>query len=412
VTGPASIGVDAVNVHKGDALAGRLVRTARGAEFTYGPDYVAAHAGQPQAGVSFRMPVRPEAFAVQGDSLHPFFAGLLPEGRRLDVLVTKAKTSRDDLFTLLVEAGRETIGDVWISGDEEQAGAPEPMLDLGDLKSCSFEELLSGRGLLDNAASIPGVQPKVSATRLSLPVGKRENGLQFILKLAPPTFPRLVQNEHFFMGMARLAGLKVPTTVVVEDRDGVRALLVARFDRRQDRVSKDSEGAPAVERLHCEDACQLLDRYPADKYRITAEELSQALEVCSAPMVERLRLIELLVYSYLIGNGDLHAKNVSVLTEGGRVRLSPAYDLLSTHPYGDDTQALEMNGKKAGLRRAHFISFAGECGVARRAVERSIDRIRGVVENGEAVLEEIGFGERVETKLRRVIRRRVAELGT
>lgn len=407
----ASIEVDAVSVHKGDALAGRLIRTASGAEFIYSPDYVAAHAGQPQAGVSFRMPPRAEAYAVQGDSLHPFFAGLLPEGRRLDVLVTRAKTSRDDLFTLLVEAGRETVGDVWIAGDGEEPEAKDSMLDLAELKRCSFEELLSGRGLLDSAASIPGVQPKVSASRLSLPVGRRGNALQYILKLAPPTYPRLVENEHFFMGLAKLAGLKVPTTSVVEDRDEQRALLVARFDRSLGGPRKGTESAHWVDRLHCEDACQLLGRYPADKYRVTAEDLSQALGVCSAPVVERLRLIELLVYSYLIGNGDLHAKNVSVLTEGGRVRLSPAYDLLSTFPYGDDRQALEMGGKQAGLRRAHFMAFADACGVQQRAVERSIDRIRGAVEHGETVLQEVGFEARVEAKLRRVIRRRVTELG-
>src|SRR5580658_1296270 len=73
---------------------------------------------------------------------------------------------------------------------------------------------------------------------------------------------------------------------------------------------------------------------------------SRALQCCRAPGVAALELYRLLVFAYLSGNGDLHAKNLAILhDERGEWRVTPAYDLPSSAVYSDRTMALPIGGK-------------------------------------------------------------------
>src|SRR5205823_4030239 len=96
-----------------------------------------------------------------------------------------------------------------------------------------------------------------------------------------------------------------------------------------------------------EDACQVLGRYPADKYQVTTAEVIDGLaRVTGAPVVAARDLVQQFAFAYLTANGDAHAKNFSVLQRlDGEWRVSPAYDLPSTQPYGDHTMALPLEGK-------------------------------------------------------------------
>src|SRR5207244_466358 len=123
-----------------------------------------------------------------------------------------------------------------------------------------FQRSVGTAGDWTESAALPGVQVKVSTEMISFPVAGPA-GDRWILKLNPPEYPRLVENEAFFLGMARACGLEVPAFHLARDRLGRSGLLVKRFDRaRRDDL---------VARLAQEDACQLLNRYPADKYRLT-----------------------------------------------------------------------------------------------------------------------------------------------
>jgi serine/threonine-protein kinase HipA len=77
----------------------------------------------------------------------------------------------------------------------------------------------------------------------------------------------------------------------------------------------------------------------------------------------------------LIANGDMHAKNVSVRTLDGRTMLTPAYDLLSTLPYGDGKLALQLEGRDERLSRRHFTSFGERVGLRTAAVTQMLDRL-------------------------------------
>lgn len=378
------------DVYCGAELAGRLSRTKHGAVFEYDRTFL-----EHERSIAFRLPWQQRRFETFGVNVHPFFAGLLPEGLRLQALVRRVKTSRDDLLSLLVAAGADCIGDVSVVPTGERPHDASPTVDLARTSEISFAEVLK-KSLGSTAdATIPGVQAKVSAAMISLPV--RAAGAS-ILKLNHPDTPLLVENELFFMTAARACGLRPAEVRLIRDRDRQSGLLVTRFDRREGK------------KLHQEDACQLLDLYPADKYRLSVREVMQALEVCSAPRVERLKLLRLVAFSYLIGNGDLHGKNVSVRTIDGRTELTPAYDLLSSLPYGDTHMAMKLDGKDANLGRSTFAAAGERFDIPSRATEAMVDELLAQIEPFHARLPEIGFDAKRTRALEKALRKRASDL--
>jgi serine/threonine-protein kinase HipA len=352
-------------------------------------------------------------------NLPPWFAGLLPEGLRMRALVRGLKTSEDDLFSMLAAVGGDTAGAVAVARPGTEPAVSEPVADVDALQTLRFTELLEASLRFDPATglgerqALAGIQPKVSAGKVSFPVRARRARARgvapCILKLEPEEYPRLVANEHFFMTVARDVGLDVPAVRLLQDADGRPGLLVDRFDR-----GWSSDGR--LVKFAQEDACQLLDRYPADKYRVSLREIGQALELCTAPAPERLRLLQLLAFGYLIGNGDLHAKNISVRTAKGLVRLAPGYDLLSTLPYGDDTMALPIEGRDKRWKRTDLVAFGTRIGVRAPATERMLTTLIGrlrrrLADDAKPGLVSIGLGEKRTRHLERVITERCAALG-
>jgi serine/threonine-protein kinase HipA len=384
------------DVYRRQERAGILRRTRAGSIFEYDDTFLSKV--QPGGrGIGFNLPYSTKRIETRGVNLHTFFAGLLPEGIRLRALVRRVKTSEDDLMSLLVAAGADCVGDVSVVPSGEKPEDATPAIDWRHADRASFAEVLIESLKSPREATIPGVQEKVSASLISLPV-RAGRGTAHILKLNPKDKPKLVENEHFMMNMAKACGLVVATTRLLRDREGQTGLLVERFDR------------VGGKKLHQEDACQLLDRYPADKYLLSSADLMRALDVCTAPIVERAKLLRLIALSYWIANGDLHGKNVSVRVFDGRVELTPAYDLLTTLPYGDTHMALKLDARDDNLRRGDFVRFGERFGVRPGATEAILDSL---VELGTPYLErldEIGFEPKRTRHLERTMRKRLADL--
>ncbi len=337
--------VSEADVYRDGEHVGLIQRTPGGSVFRYAEAFHRMHAGR-VGGLALHLPYGPREIEARGYNLHPYFAGLLPEGMRLKALVRRAKTSEDDMLTLLVAAGTDTIGDLAVAARGTPPSSRAAEIEPTSSDQVRFAELWSrvihGPG---DQTPIPGVQEKVSPAMISFPVAAHSTRAAYILKLEPADKPRLVENELFFMREARAAGVPAARTWLVRDRDGAPGLLVERFDRRWD---------PTLRRLaalHVEDGCQLLDRYPADKYAVTYRQLAEALECTAAPVASRAALVHLIAFSYVICNGDLHAKNVSVVNSPVGWVLAPAYDLLATLPYGDRSMALSFEGRDKNLRR-------------------------------------------------------------
>ena len=99
------------DVWRGVERVGTITRTKAGSVFEY-DDAFLLRRPPAEEGIAFRLPYALERFETAGVNLHPFFAGLLPEGLRLRAVVRLVKTSEDDLLSLLVATGADTIGDV------------------------------------------------------------------------------------------------------------------------------------------------------------------------------------------------------------------------------------------------------------------------------------------------------------
>lgn len=387
-----------------DKLAGQLFRDAEGATFLYDEAY---RTNPGSTAVAFTLPKTEARHRVDGVGVHPFFANLLPEGWVLEAVAHRIKTSRDDLLSLLIALGRDTIGDVWLDWEREPPPASEGKE--WDLRQSSFDDILTTQyddpRRPPEPVSLPGVQEKVSASRITI-VDLRAKGQPAILKLNrnERRYPNLVGNESFFMGLAARCGLKTPRTKVVRDCEGTAALWVERFDR----LVEDGK----VRRLHLEDFCQLTGRYPKDKYNVSARDVAELLpQVCSAPKVELLNFLRLYAFSWLIGNGDLHGKNLSVLTRPDGLRtLSPVYDMVSTLPYKDRTMAFPMDGRDANFRTWHFVEFGERHGLPGPVVQTMLAKLIAKVAAGLPLLPSAGFDERTETFIRSTIETRLAEM--
>jgi serine/threonine-protein kinase HipA len=164
--------------------------------------------------------------------------------------------------------------------------------------------------------------------------------------------------------------LRIPLSRVrlIRDVAGRPGLLVERFDR----LPGPGNGTGGVRRLAVEDGAQVLKLYPADKYNVGYGQVCHALAAyCSAPLPALRNLAIQAAYAWLTGNGDLHAKNVSMVQQPlGEWTIAPVYDIPSTVVYGDKTLALTMNGKRTGISRRQFLGWASELGLAERAAAR------------------------------------------
>ena len=222
--------------------------------------------------------------------------------------------------------------------------------------------------------TVPGVQKKLSLhlfsegntprlTLVNYPTG-------YILKPQVPEFEALPQAEHLVMCMADAAGIFTVPHALIMGKDGP-AYITKRVDRL---FMKDK-----TQMLAMEDFCQLDLRLTQDKYKGSYERCAKIIERYSSRKgLDMTELYLRLLFSFLVGNSDMHLKNFSLIEteEGsGKYVLSPAYDLLPVNvimPEDKEQLALAMNGKKTHIRRKDFLVFAEECGMPRSSAEKMI----------------------------------------
>jgi serine/threonine-protein kinase HipA len=195
---------------------------------------------------------------------------------------------------------------------------------------------------------------------------------RFVLKPPSPEYPEMPELEHATMRLASLAGIETARHGLVRLASGELAYVARRFDRGDGR------------KLALEDMCQLTGKLTEDKYRSSVEQVGRAvLRWSSNPLLDATRLLDLVLFSFLTGNADMHLKNFSLLTDGnGMIGLSPAYDLLATElllPDDPEESALSINGKRARLRRADFAALGRHLRIADKAIDATFERFERVL---------------------------------
>lgn len=385
-------------VLKDGVLAATLTRTDGAVEFAYETTYLESGG----RAVATTLPLTDEPVRTVAGAVPAFFANLLPEGRRLTALRRSVKTSVDDELSLLLAVGADPVGDVQVLPDPREPTERAMAVVEGRFEEIDFADLLATQGIGDPAA-LAGVQDKVSGRMLTVPLA--HGGRAHLLKFEVPEFPRVVENEAFCLDVARRLPHPVVQAEVVHDRYGRPGLLVTRFDRVPD--------GDTVHRLPVEDGAQVLGVHPADKYTVTMEQLASAVaQVCrSRPLALRAVLLQA-VLAWATGNGDLHAKNISVVGAADRA-VAPIYDIPSTVPYGDATFALPLAGRRENLTAKAFREFGTGIGLPPPAVDRVLEQVLAATEDLVDQVEAgaVGWDVRRRQDLARTLRRRRHDLG-
>ena len=231
--------------------------------------------------------------------------------------------------------------------------------------------------------TVPGVQKKLSLHLLAekeprLTIVNYPTG--YILKPQVKEFAALPQAEHLVMSMAEAAGLAVVPHALIKSGDDF-----AYITRRIDRVFSKQQ---PVQKLAMEDFCQLDMRLTQDKYKGSYERCAKIIERYSSRKgLDMTELFLLLVFSFMVGNSDMHLKNFSLIEKAekrGEYILSQAYDLLPVNvimPEDKEVFALALNGKKTNIRRKDFLVFAEECGISRASAEKMLAKTASMKES-------------------------------
>jgi len=221
--------------------------------------------------------------------------------------------------------------------------------------------------VIKSQTTLTGVQPK-----LSLNLDKHKNSAKltivglwgdFIFKPQTERFEMLPENEDLTMHLAEIAKLKIVPHTLIRMKDGSIGYLTKRIDRKAD-----------GEKIAMEDMCQLTERQTEHKYRSSYEQIGKAIRRYSTnAQLDMVDFLELVFFSWLTGNNDMHLKNFSLYSPAEEPVLTPAYDLLNSvisNPADDEELALNLNGKKKRIKDADFKTAYRTCGVPEIVFDR------------------------------------------
>ena len=221
--------------------------------------------------------------------------------------------------------------------------------------------------VIQSQTTLTGVQPKLS---LNLDKHKDSQKLtivglwgDYIFKPQTERFAMLPENEDLTMHLAEIAKLKIVPHTLIRMKDGSIGYLTKRIDRKAD-----------GEKIAMEDMCQLTERQTENKYKSSYEQVGKAIRKYSTnAQLDMVDFLELVYFSWLTGNNDMHLKNFSLYSPAGEPVLTPAYDLLSavlSNPADDEELALNLNGKKKRMKDADFKAAYCTCGVPEIVFDR------------------------------------------
>ena len=224
--------------------------------------------------------------------------------------------------------------------------------------------------------SLTGVQPKLS---LNLHKHEGRNRLtivglwgDFIFKPQTDAYPELPENEDLTMHMAEAARIKVVPHSLIRLADGSLGYITRRIDRTK-----------KGEKIDMEDMCQLTLHPTEYKYKSSCEQIAKTIAAYSStPRLDLVNFMQVLLFSFVTGNNDMHLKNFSLYRPKALYQLSPAYDLLNVaiaNPKDKEEMALPINGKKARIQLADFLKSSDTMGIEQRVTLGLINGLRNAM---------------------------------
>ena len=352
---------------------GRIIgENEEDARFSYAEEYLSGNIARP---VSIHLPLSENAFSV--DDTRNFFEGLLPEGFTRRCVAGLLHTDANNYLSLLAGLGNECLGAIKITDENnEVVNADYQKLTIDEVSQLAREGAMETAELVTKShLSLTGASGKVGLyydennKDWYLPKGAAPS--THIVKQSHVRLDGIVTNEQLCMMTAGNMGIEIPESFIVNVGDG-RDEEVLLATKRYDRAIKDGlkkiNGLSVPYRLHQEDFSQAMGISAHNKYESdNAGYLKMMFEIIRQksfnPIADQLKMWDICIFNYLIGNTDNHIKNVSLLydEELKTVRLAPAYDILSTVIYTSSTRDMAFSiGNEYDIKKITRDSFRRE----------------------------------------------------
>lgn len=390
---------------------GEIVGTSSDdARFTYTESYLK----DPESrAVSISMPLEQQSFSVE--STRNFFEGLLPEGFTRRCVAEWLHRDEKDYLAILAGLGQECLGAIKII-DESRAVLPSKYKELTseEVKKLAQEGATESAEMVTKShLSLTGASGKVGLyydeqkDKWYLPIGEAPS--THIVKQSHIRLKRIVANEQLCLLTAKNLGIEIPQSFIIktESNEAEDVLFATkRYDRRMQSNGRKLNGMNIPYRLHQEDFSQALgipasEKYEKDGGSYLSKMFGILRDYSASPIEDQLKLWDICVFNFLIGNTDNHTKNLSLLygKDLKTIRLAPAYDIVSTMVYESSTENMALSiGGDYSIRKITEESFAKEATKAGLGVKMAMKRLDTLRKNfvealntGAQVLEEQGF---------------------
>lgn len=265
--------------------------------------------------------------------------------------------------------------------------------------------------VIKSQKSITGVQAKLSLGIQNIKEVDKPNrftivGLwgAYILKPASKEYQNLPEIEDLTMRLAELSKIDTVKHSLIRLKSNQLAYITKRVDR-----DKDSK-------LHMEDMCQLTERLTEHKYKGSYEQIGRIIRKYSSnPGLNLINFYELVLFSFLTGNNDMHLKNFSLLkSKNKEYNLCPAYDLVASELVveGDDEElALNLNGKKKKIKRLDFQTVMLSSDIEQKVIENIFKKYSGLLEKWYQFIDISFLPENIKQEYRKMIDKKFKQLG-
>ena len=268
------------------------------------------------------------------------------------------------------------------------------------------------RQVIRTSTSVTGVQAKMS---LDVNRGGKSEPAKFtivglwgkyIFKPQSGKYPFLPELEDLTMKMAEVARIRTARHTLIRLADGELGYLTLRMDRGR-----------KGEKISMLDMCQLTNRLTEHKYYGTYQQLAETIKkYSSVPMLDVQRYWEVVLFSWMTGNSDMHCKNFSLIDTGnGEYVLSPAYDLLAVllaDPADTEEMAMSftVGGAKNGFNKTTFMDAFTQSGIPVAVADKMIERMKGHLPKWKELIAQSFLPEKMKADYCRLLSQRIEQL--
>jgi serine/threonine-protein kinase HipA len=301
----------------------------------------------------------------------------------------------NDYLSILHGLGRECLGAIQVRTEEEEIAASYVAISQGEIRALAEEGVSKSAEIITQAhLSLTGASGKVglyydaSNDQWYIPEGTAPS--THIVKQSHVRLNDIVTNEQLSLLTAKNCGIDIPKSFIINTGSGEEnevLFATERYDRAFSENPIVIDGLKCPARLHQEDLAQALGILASDKYEKKPsgylKKMFELLKMYSSdPIRDQLKLWDIIVFNYLIGNTDAHIKNTSLLYSADMksLRLAPAYDLVSTTVYEQSTRemAFYIGGEILidKISRDNFQGAAKEIGISKRIAMERFDELK------------------------------------